>query len=120
MIPLIELLAGEGARPIVEFDASAFSGGGWMSESAAWLQHASVWRGGPNDGVSWAVSFRADLLGLGVDPSKPFRIALAVNAQGAASDLTTPAGVGMLTNMPSVWALARPSSACVGRVVLEP
>ncbi|HKP57497.1 MAG TPA: hypothetical protein VJV78_12285, partial [Polyangiales bacterium] len=118
-IPLIDLLAGEGPKQMTSFETKVF-GTSWQSENVAWVQDASAWHGGPNDGVSWAVQLHVDLSLLGIDLAKPFRIALAAHADGATGDLTTPKDAGMLTNMPEAWAQARiESSGCVSRVKLE-
>lgn len=119
LIPLIDLRAGEGPKSIAQFAASAYVKS-WQAESGGWVQHVSAWRGDANARLSWAVNLRIDLAAISIDVTKPFRIAIAAHAEGAARDLTTPVELGMLTEMPASWARARVDpTRCVDRVVLE-
>lgn len=121
IMPLIDMPPASGPAPLSNIDASLLQGGRWQSDpSNTWVQHASVWRGGPNDGYSWVVSFKVDLAAMALDPSESFRVAIAAHAEGAPRDMTTPGDASVLTALPNAWAQALSDSAtCVAHVTLQ-
>lgn len=119
VIPLMEMNPGEIAKPVPSVQTSSLTDT-WHTDNATWVEHVAAWRGGTNDGFSWAVSFKVDFGAALIDATKPFRIAIAAHAEGVASDLSTPPGGEMLATNPGAWALGSVDpNQCLPRVVLR-
>lgn len=119
-VPLRAMMAGDDATPISTFQSSVYTTTWQSGNKADWAQNIAAWRGGPDDGFSWAVNLVVDLTRVGIDVSKPFRVALAIHAEGSTQDLTVPANTGGLILTPSGWAAATiTASGCVERVALQ-
>jgi hypothetical protein len=119
-ISLISLQPGEGPRSISSLQTSEYTTTWSPSSRLEWLSRISAWRGTQTDVVSWAVSFRVKLALASVDPTRPFRIAIALHADGQARDLSTPADFTKAQDRPDGWPLADlDPQACVGWVTLR-
>jgi hypothetical protein len=110
-----------GAGPQALTPATSEYTGSWQSSNPpdAWLLHASEWRGVQGNTPSWVVNFRIKLSAAGLDPAKPFGVALNVQIKGAPSDLSTPSNLAQWLDQPPTWPRANLTTiSCVARVPL--